>query len=70
MAVVDVVPLFLEETRDLFVDEKDLKINYLSLQEDDRGRKGTMVQIQHTSTGLTVHSSGITNIGTITIEYE
>ncbi|GJS15667.1 peptide chain release factor PrfB3, chloroplastic [Tanacetum coccineum] len=60
-ASVDVVPLFLEETRELFVDEKDLKINYLSLHEDDRGRKGTMVQIQHAPTGLTVHSSGERN---------
>ncbi|XP_071698330.1 peptide chain release factor PrfB3, chloroplastic [Rutidosis leptorrhynchoides] len=60
-AAVDVIPLFLDETPALTVDEKDLKFNYISLCEDDRGRKGSMVQIQHASTGLTVHSSGERN---------
>lgn len=40
LAVVDVVPLFLEETPESIVDEKDLKISYLSLCEDDQGQKG------------------------------
>ncbi|KAL7587634.1 peptide chain release factor PrfB3, chloroplastic isoform X1 [Lactuca sativa] len=61
-AAIDVVPLFLEETPELIVDEKDLKISYLSLcEDDDEGRKRRMVQIQHSPTGLTVHSSGERN---------
>ncbi|KAI7728065.1 hypothetical protein M8C21_030614 [Ambrosia artemisiifolia] len=60
-AAVDIVPLFLEETMDLNVDEKDLKIDYLPLCENVRGRRGSIVQIQHSPTGLTVHSSGERN---------
>ncbi|KAJ0560447.1 putative peptide chain release factor class I [Helianthus annuus] len=60
-AAVDVVPLFLEETSELNVDEKDLKINYVPLCENGRGRRGSIVQIQHSPTGLTVHSSGERN---------
>lgn len=60
-AAVDVVPLFLEETPELIVDEKDLKINYLSLCKEDQGRKGPIVQIQHSPTGFTVQSSGERN---------
>ncbi|KAL4571730.1 hypothetical protein LXL04_018495 [Taraxacum kok-saghyz] len=55
-AAIDVVPLFLEETPELIVDEKDLKISYFSL-----GRKGRTVQIQHSPTGLIVQSSGERN---------
>ncbi|KAI7729786.1 hypothetical protein M8C21_014318 [Ambrosia artemisiifolia] len=60
-AAVDIVPLFLEETMDLNVDEKDLKIDYFPLCENVRGRRGSIVQIQHSPTGLTVHSSGERN---------
>ncbi|KAI3772665.1 hypothetical protein L6452_03856 [Arctium lappa] len=60
-AAVDVVPLFLEETPELIVDEKDLKVSYLSLCKEDQGRKGPIVQIQHSPTGLTVQSSGERN---------
>ncbi|KAL8208513.1 hypothetical protein R6Q57_007925 [Mikania cordata] len=60
-AAVDVIPLFLEEIPELNVDEKDLKINYLTSCENDRGRKGSIVQIQHSPTGLTVYSSGERN---------
>ncbi|KAI3782634.1 hypothetical protein L2E82_12687 [Cichorium intybus] len=62
-AAIDVVPLFLEETPELLIDEKDLKISNFSLCENDEGRKGKgcTVQIQHSPTGLTVHSSGERN---------
>nr|XP_043619077.1 peptide chain release factor PrfB3, chloroplastic [Erigeron canadensis] len=60
-AAVDVVPLFLEETPEIIVDEEDMKFSYLSLCEAGRGQKVSLVQLQHSPTGLTVHSSGERN---------
>ncbi|XP_076955311.1 peptide chain release factor PrfB3, chloroplastic-like [Bidens hawaiensis] len=60
-AAVDIIPVFLEETPELNIDEKDLKINNFPLCEKGRGRRGSVVQIQHIPTGLTVHSSGERN---------
>ncbi|KAK9075881.1 hypothetical protein SSX86_004210 [Deinandra increscens subsp. villosa] len=60
-AAVDIVPLFLEETPEVNVEEKDLQINYIQLCENGRGQKRSIIQIQHLPTGLTVHSSGERN---------
>lgn len=57
LAVVDVIPLFLEPVTELLLDDKDLIISYTS-SENDVGPIVPLVHINHTPTGICVQSSG------------
>ncbi|KAM7500107.1 hypothetical protein LguiA_024521 [Lonicera macranthoides] len=58
LAAVDVIPLFLETSPDLIINDNDLAISFLSLCEEGMGRTKPAVHIQHIPTGLRVYSSG------------
>ncbi|GFY84733.1 peptide chain release factor [Actinidia rufa] len=58
MAAVDVVPLFLETSPDLQVDDEDLLILSPTSCGAEGGHTGFAVCIQHIPTGLIVESSG------------
>ena len=58
MAAVDVVPLFLETSPDLQVDDEDLLILSPTSCGAEGGHTGIAVCIQHIPTGLIVESSG------------
>lgn len=60
LAAVDVIPLFLETTSNLLLDDKDLIISY-SLSENDIGPIVPVVHIEHAPTGICVQSSGERN---------
>lgn len=57
-AVIDVIPLFLESSPDLRIDENDLEIRTPPLYEQEHGRTSPSVTIQHIPTGLQVQSTG------------
>ncbi|XP_010672948.2 peptide chain release factor PrfB3, chloroplastic isoform X1 [Beta vulgaris subsp. vulgaris] len=60
LAVVDVIPLFLEPVTELLLDDKDLIISYTS-SENDVGPIVPLVHINHAPTGICVQSSGERN---------
>ncbi|XP_054784679.1 peptide chain release factor PrfB3, chloroplastic isoform X2 [Prosopis cineraria] len=57
-AVVDVVPLFLENSSDLEIDHEDLIISSPSSIGEQKGRTEARVCIQHQPTGISAESSG------------
>ncbi|CAJ2673313.1 unnamed protein product [Trifolium pratense] len=58
-ATVDVVPLFLENAREIEIDSEDLIISYPLIRGEQQKRKiQHTVCIQHLPTGITVESSG------------
>lgn len=54
-AAIDVIPLFLESSPDLQIDEKDLEI---TTPPEEQGRTSPSLIIQHIPTGLQVRSTG------------
>lgn len=58
MASVDVVPLFIESSPDLLIDDDDILITYPSHYEKKQRRTSSAVQVQHIPTGLHVQSTG------------
>ncbi|PHT37136.1 hypothetical protein CQW23_24836 [Capsicum baccatum] len=54
-AAIDVIPLFLESSPDLQIDEKDLEI---TTPLEEQGRTSPSLIIQHIPTGLQVRSTG------------
>lgn len=57
-AAIDVIPLFLESSPDLQIDENDLEITTPSSCEEEQGRTSPSLTIQHVPTGLQVRSTG------------
>lgn len=55
-AAIDVIPLFLESSPDLQIDENDLEIT--TSYEEERGRTSPSLIIHHIPTGLQVQSTG------------
>ncbi|KAL3357482.1 hypothetical protein AABB24_017943 [Solanum stoloniferum] len=55
-AAINVIPLFLESSPDLQIDENDLEIT--TLYEEEQGRTSPSLTIQHIPTGLQVRSTG------------
>ncbi|KAH6818737.1 peptide chain release factor [Perilla frutescens var. frutescens] len=60
LASVDVIPLFIESSADLSIDDEDMLVSYPSYCEDNpqRSRTSSAVHIQHIPTGLEVQSTG------------
>ncbi|GAB4842731.1 hypothetical protein Ancab_012706 [Ancistrocladus abbreviatus] len=61
VAVVDVIPLFLDMGSDLLLDNEDVIISTNSLSENGDGQIESSVCVQHIPTGLSVRSSGERN---------
>lgn len=57
-ASVDIVPLFLENTCDLQIDDGDLNIASPSMLEEEQTGTRPSVCIQHIPTGVSIQSSG------------
>ncbi|CAN4118543.1 unnamed protein product [Withania somnifera] len=57
-AAIDVIPLFLESSPDLQVDENDLEFTTPLSYEEEQGRNSASFTIQHIPTGLQVWSTG------------
>ncbi|PIN21037.1 Mitochondrial polypeptide chain release factor [Handroanthus impetiginosus] len=57
-AFVDVIPLFIESSLDLSIDDEDILVSYPSSCEEDLCRTSLAVHIQHIPTGLEVESTG------------
>ncbi|XP_004514590.1 peptide chain release factor PrfB3, chloroplastic [Cicer arietinum] len=57
-AIVDVVPLFLENARDLEIDSEDLIVSSPLIHGEHKRRTEPTVCIQHLPTGISVQSSG------------
>ncbi|KAL3637197.1 hypothetical protein CASFOL_019496 [Castilleja foliolosa] len=58
-ASVDVIPLFIESSPDLSIDDEDILISHPSYHEaDDSRRNSSTVHIRHLPTGLEVQSTG------------
>ncbi|XP_055808991.1 peptide chain release factor PrfB3, chloroplastic isoform X2 [Solanum dulcamara] len=57
-AAIDVIPLFLESSPDLQIDENDLEITTTPSYEEEQGRTSPSITIQHIPTGLQVRSTG------------
>ncbi|XP_049400653.1 peptide chain release factor PrfB3, chloroplastic [Solanum stenotomum] len=55
-AAINVIPLFLESSPDLQIDENDLEIT--TSYEEEQGRTSPSLTIQHIPTGLQVRSTG------------
>ncbi|KAF4373633.1 hypothetical protein F8388_025327 [Cannabis sativa] len=60
-ASVDVVPLFLENSYNLQIDETDLNITSSSMLEEEHSRTRPSVCIHHIPTGISVQSAGERN---------
>lgn len=61
LASVDVIPLFIESSADLSIDDEDMLVSYPSHCEDiphRRSRTSSAVHIHHIPTGLEVQSTG------------
>ncbi|GFP90912.1 peptide chain release factor prfb3 chloroplastic [Phtheirospermum japonicum] len=58
LASVDVIPLFIESSPDLLIDDEDILISHPSHREDDARRNLSTVHIRHLPTGLEVQSTG------------
>ncbi|KAL0383493.1 UNVERIFIED_CONTAM: Peptide chain release factor PrfB3, chloroplastic [Sesamum calycinum] len=58
LASVDVVPLFIESSPDLSIDDEDILVSYPSHCEDNPCRTSPAVHVQHIPTGLEVRSTG------------
>ncbi|XP_011075379.1 peptide chain release factor PrfB3, chloroplastic isoform X2 [Sesamum indicum] len=58
LASVDVIPLFIESSPDLSIDDKDILVSYPSHCEDSPCRTSPAVHVQHIPTGLEVRSTG------------
>ncbi|XP_009798149.1 peptide chain release factor PrfB3, chloroplastic isoform X3 [Nicotiana sylvestris] len=57
-AAVDVIPLFLESSPDLSIDERDLEITIRPSYEEEQSNTSPSLTIQHIPTGLQVRSTG------------
>lgn len=57
-AAIAVIPLFLESSPDLQIDENDLEITTTPPYEEKQGRISSSLTIQHIPTGLQVRSTG------------
>lgn len=57
-ATVDVIPLFLEKSRDLEIDSEDLIISSPLIHGEQKRQTQRIVCIHHIPTGITVQSSG------------
>ncbi|XP_062117919.1 peptide chain release factor PrfB3, chloroplastic [Humulus lupulus] len=60
-ASVDVVPLFLENTYNLQIDDRDLNITSSSMLEEEQSGTRPSVCIQHIPTGISIQSAGERN---------
>ncbi|XP_015949692.1 peptide chain release factor PrfB3, chloroplastic isoform X1 [Arachis duranensis] len=58
LAIVDVIPMFLENPCDLEIDSEDLIISSPSIPVEQKKQTGLTVCIQHIPTGISVQSSG------------
>ncbi|XP_073305996.1 peptide chain release factor PrfB3, chloroplastic isoform X2 [Primulina huaijiensis] len=58
LASVDVIPLFLESSPDMFIDDEDVLVSYPSYKKDDLSVPSSAVNIRHIPTGLEVESTG------------
>jgi len=58
-ATVDVIPLFLEKSRDLEIDSEDLIISSPLIHGEQKRQTQRIVCIHHIPTGITVQSSGM-----------
>ncbi|KAL0404860.1 UNVERIFIED_CONTAM: Peptide chain release factor PrfB3, chloroplastic [Sesamum radiatum] len=58
LASVDVIPLFIESSPDLSIDDEDILVSYRSHCEDCPSRTSPAVHVQHIPTGLEVRSTG------------
>lgn len=57
-AVVDVVPVFIENALDLHINDEDLIIKSPSMLEEEQSDNGPSICIEHVPTGIIVRSSG------------
>ncbi|EXB93962.1 Peptide chain release factor 2 [Morus notabilis] len=57
-AVVDVVPVFVENALDLHINDEDLIIKSPSMPEEEQSDTGPSVCIEHIPTGISVQSAG------------
>lgn len=58
-AVVDVVPVFVENALDLHINDEDLIIKLPSMPEEEQSDTGPSVCIEHIPTGISVQSAGV-----------
>ncbi|KAL8489430.1 hypothetical protein ACS0TY_024883 [Phlomoides rotata] len=58
LASVDVIPLFIESSPDLLINDEDILVSYPSNSEHNPCRTSLAVHIQHLATGLEVQSTG------------
>lgn len=58
LASVDVIPLFIESSPDLLIDDEDILVSYPSYCAKNPCRTSSAVHIQHIPTGLEVESTG------------
>lgn len=60
LASVDVIPLFIESSADLPINDEDLHVSYPSFGEENSqtSRASSAVRIQHIPTGVEVQSTG------------
>lgn len=58
LASVDVIPLFLESSPDMFIDDEDLLVSYPLYKKDDLSVPSSAVHIRHIPTGLEFESTG------------
>lgn len=52
------IPLFIESSPDLLINDGDILVSYPSNSEDNPRRTSSAVHIQHLPTGLEVQSTG------------
>lgn len=60
MVSVDVIPLFIESSAHLSIDDEDLQVSYPSFGEENSqtSRTPSAVRIRHIPTGVEVQSTG------------
>ncbi|XP_073157250.1 peptide chain release factor PrfB3, chloroplastic isoform X2 [Henckelia pumila] len=58
LAFVDVIPLFLESSPDMLIDDEDVLVSYPSYKKDDLSVASSAVHVRHIPTGLEVESTG------------
>lgn len=55
---MDVIPLFLESSPDMFIDDEDVLVSYPLYKKDDLSVPSSAVHIRHIPTGLEFESTG------------